>query len=324
MQQSALVPTQKQAFFEPRRLAHTNLYVTDLDTTMRFYTEVVGLEEVYRTPLAGGGFVSNGSTHHDLGFITANGPGGRPRQAKAGQLNHLGFELETESALVEGYERARASGEKFLRTADHDIAHSVYGSDPDANTYELYADVVTDWRSQRSGTVTKAKPIWTPGSTPPIEQPMYHPSPALKRTESAVFHPERTTGAAIVTGRLQEMSRYYEEMVGLRVVSRGSDGNLAVLAGTTGEPCLTLIQASGSQSVGYHHVSMVVADAFDLEDSVKRAMGQGLPIVADANFMNRRAVTLRDPDDFLIQFYCDQGGVVNPDLINRELALQLL
>ena len=28
--------------------------------------------------------------------------------------------------------------------------------------YELYADVVKDWRNQRSGIVTKAKPDWKP------------------------------------------------------------------------------------------------------------------------------------------------------------------
>ena len=55
-------------YFQPRRLAHVNLYVADLERSMDFYTRVIGIEEVYRTPLGGGGFVSNGNTHHDVGF----------------------------------------------------------------------------------------------------------------------------------------------------------------------------------------------------------------------------------------------------------------
>ena len=324
MQQAPRITTDTQPFFQSRRLTHTNLYVGDLDRTMRFYSEVVGLEEVYRTPLAGGGFVSNGNTHHDVGFITADGPSGRPRHAKPGQLNHLGFELETEADLVASYERATAQGGTFLRTADHDIARSVYGSDPDNNTYELYADVVSDWRNRRSGTVTKAKPVWTPGSVPPIDQALHHESPAITRVDSAIFHPEKTASAAILTDQLAEMISYYERVLGLVVLSRGSDGKVAVLAGSTGAPCLTLVEATGSAAVGYHHVSLLIADWVDLDASASRAKREGVQIVADMTVQNRRAVTIADPDGFGVQLYCDQGGPIDLDSIDAGGAQQVL
>ncbi|PYN49060.1 MAG: hypothetical protein DMD95_02100 [Candidatus Rokuibacteriota bacterium] len=48
--------------FHPRRLGHANLFVSDLDRSMRFYNAVCGLEEVRREPAIRIGFLSNGNT----------------------------------------------------------------------------------------------------------------------------------------------------------------------------------------------------------------------------------------------------------------------
>jgi catechol-2,3-dioxygenase len=44
----------------PRRLAHANLFVSNLETSMRFYNKVAGFEEVCRLT-TGAGFLSNGN-----------------------------------------------------------------------------------------------------------------------------------------------------------------------------------------------------------------------------------------------------------------------
>jgi catechol 2,3-dioxygenase len=173
-------------FFQPRRLGHVNLVVSDVDRSMDFYMNVVGLDEAYRRPQVKAGFLSNGNTHHDIGMVQSDGPLGHGRPAG---LNHIAFELETEVDLVDGYERAIAAGVTFERTADHDIAHAVYGADADGNEYEVYADVIHAWRDARHGTVTKAKPNWTPGSTPPHAERNYHADPEIVRLDDAIFHP---------------------------------------------------------------------------------------------------------------------------------------
>lgn len=316
--------TDRPPFFAPRRLGHVNLYIADLDRSMGFYTKVLGIEEVYRTPLAGGGFVTNGSTHHDIGFITADGPAGKPRNARPGTLNHLGFELETEAAMVESYRRATDAGHGFLRTMDHDIAHSVYGADPDGNVYELYADVVADWRNQRTGTVTKAKPDWWPGATPPVTEPLYHEDPPIARVADALFHPERTTGALIVARDVSASMAHYRDVVGLRLVSRGRDGDIAVLAGSTGAPCLTLVAATSARPAGYHHASLRVSDAADLERSVMAAATAGVEIVSAVVAGGRRAVLVRDPDGCLTLLYADHGTPPEPADLGADLALRIL
>lgn len=311
-------------YFAARRVGHVNLYVGDLDASMQFYQTVVGIEEVYRTPAAGGGFVSNGNTHHDVGFIDAGGALAKSRGALPGQLNHFAFELETEAALVESYRRAVDDGETFLRTMDHDIAHSVYNVDPDGNVYELYADVVRDWRSQRSGIVTKPKPHWAPGTTPPVAEPCYHVDPEIRRSPEALFHPVGTTHATFVVRDLDAAIAHYERIVGLRVVSRGADGSIAAMSGACPGACLTLIRSGPTRSVGYHHVGLRVASQEDLEQSVETARAAGVPIEVEIHDAHRRAVLLRDPDGFLVQLYADDAIGPDLDAITADFALYLL
>ena len=261
-----------ERFFRPRRLGHANLVVGNLDRSLEFYTEVLGLEVAYVQPLNGAGFLSNGNTHHDIGLV--EGPG-RLGRGRAPGLNHLAFELETEVDLVDGYRRASAAGIEFDRTADHDIAHAVYGRDPDGNEYEIYADVVHDWRAARSGVVTKPKPNWKPGDTPPHSERNYHPDPEIRRVESAVFHPRRTAQAVLVVERFDATLAEYQEVVGLDLLEGGRDQGYAVLTGTCGERSLGLFEAAPGLTPGLHHVGMMVSDEDDLHISIERFRENG-------------------------------------------------
>jgi catechol 2,3-dioxygenase len=147
--------TEHAVRFHPRRLGHANLFVSDLDRSMRFYHAVCGLEEVRREPAIRIGFLSNGNTHHDVGLVQSStarrvGRGGfvmSRGDRRATGLNHLGFEMENEAELVEAYRRTTACGVEIDRTVDHLISRSVYLPDPEGNVLEFYADVTKDWRS---------------------------------------------------------------------------------------------------------------------------------------------------------------------------------
>jgi catechol 2,3-dioxygenase len=315
---------QVTGFFRPRRLGHVNFYVADVERSMTFYTRVLGLEETYRTPLGGGGFVSNGNTHHDVGFTDAHGPLGAPRGATPGQLSHLALELESERELVESYECATRAGITFLRTTDHDIAHSVYGLGPEGVVYELYADVVKDWRRQRSGIVTKRKPAWAPGTTPPVEEPCYHEHPPIRRVPDAVFHPARTTHASIVVSDMERAIEHYTAVIGLTLAPGSPADAFAVLSGSCAERSVVLVRAGAARRPGFHHVGLRVASVAELAESVTKARDTGVRIELDVVHAGRRAVFLRDPDGCLVQLYADEGGEPALDAIDPDLALYVL
>ena len=296
-----------RTFFRPRRLGHVNLVVGDVDRSMDFYMQIVGLEESYRRPLVKAGFLSNGNTHHDIGLVESGGPLGHGRPAG---LNHTAFELETEVDLVADYDRAITAGVKFDRTSDHDIAHSVYGRDPDGNQYEVYADVIHDWRQARHGVVTKPSPNWTPGSTPPNEKANYHPEPEIRRVEDAIFHPRRTSHAVLVLEDFERGFDAYRTVVGLSPIIGDANSDFAVLGGTCGERNLGLFRARGGRTPGLHHVGLQVWDEADLNESLKRLAGAGHEIEATFDHPARVGVFIKDPDGIRLQLYVDRDPSV--------------
>src|SRR6188474_3156003 len=108
-----------QVRFSPRRLGHTNLFVSSLPKSMSFYNNVCGIEVRFREPGIRAGFVSNGNTHHDVGLIELADQvltGGDSHilassnvRTNAG-LNHLGWEMENVNELIAAYRRATGSG----------------------------------------------------------------------------------------------------------------------------------------------------------------------------------------------------------------------
>ncbi len=292
-----------QTFFQPRRLGHVNLVVDDVDRSMDFYMQVVGFEEAYRRPQVKAGFLSNGNTHHDIGLVESSGPLGQGRPAG---LNHTAFELETEVDLVADYDRAISSGIEFDRTSDHDIAHAVYGLDADGNQYEVYADVIREWRQARHGVVTKPKPNWKPGSTPPNSERNYHRDPEIRRVKDAIFHPLRTTHAVLVLENFERAFETYCTVVGLSPIVGDADSAFAVLGGTCGERNLGLFRARDGRVPGLHHVGLQVWGESDLNESLKRLASTGHEIEAEFDYPTRRGVFLKDPDGIRLQFYVDR------------------
>ena len=161
--------TSKQAQmveFKPRRLGHINLTVSDLDRSMEFYCNVLGIEEVRREPDIKAGFLSNGNTHHDVALIEVGVLADKPG------LNHLGWELENQVEQAEAYKRAQQAGIKIDYTAYHQISYGVYLSDPEGNGHEFYADALQDWRIvMRPDRFDMMTSEWSPGEPTPDPEP---------------------------------------------------------------------------------------------------------------------------------------------------------
>ena len=313
--------SQPAPYFRARRITHANIFVVNVDATMDFYTRIAGLEEVYRTPATGGGFVSNGNTHHDMGFLDIRGPlGFRAVNGRPG-LYHLGFEVERETDLVAGYERAVAD-EIPLRPVDHDITHSLYSLAPNGFTSEIYADVIQDFRHARSGIVTKPKPKWEPGITPPIDRPCYHPNPVFRRVESAALHPQRFSHVAIVVDEYEASLDHYVQLTGMTPVIGGRDSSFCALAGTVGERNLFVFRRRSGGAVGCHHIAFRVDDVDDLKASVDTLRARGITPELVIDHPSRFAVYLRDPDGVLLQFYADRAALPF-DSMSDDLALLL-
>ena len=118
------------------RINHAVLMVRDLDRSVAFYHDVLGLEEIAR---AGGRMAfmraPGSANHHDLGFL-ALGPRAKDPSHAAVGLFHLAWEVPNIEDLVAIRERLNGSG-RLEGASDHGATKSLYGKDPDGNEFEV-------------------------------------------------------------------------------------------------------------------------------------------------------------------------------------------
>jgi catechol 2,3-dioxygenase len=138
--------------FDLAKLGHVVLNVTDLEASVRFYTEVLGLRVSDRYPpsMVPGGmiFLRFGTDHHGVALV------GGATAGERSSLNHFAFEVGTLDEVF----RARA----WLRKHDVPIVFegrrragcqvAVEFRDPDGNNLEIY------WGIDQIGTEGHVRP----------------------------------------------------------------------------------------------------------------------------------------------------------------------
>jgi catechol 2,3-dioxygenase-like lactoylglutathione lyase family enzyme len=147
--------------FSLRKIGHVVLNVTDLEASVRFYTEVLGLEVSDRYPdsMVPGGmvFLRCNTDHHGVALV-----GGAQRAAES-SLNHFAFEVGSVEEVFRAREWLAARGVPIhfegRRRAGCQIA--VEFADPDGNNLEIY------WNIDQIGTNSAARPAaeWRPART---------------------------------------------------------------------------------------------------------------------------------------------------------------
>lgn len=133
------------------RIGHVHLKVSDLERSIAFYRDVIGLEVMqhYGTQAA---FLSAGGYHHHLGLNTWESAGGPRPPRNAVGLYHTAFLYPDRAALARAFRRVIEAGVEIEGAADHGVSEAIYFSDPDGNGIELYRDrAPEDWPRDADG-----------------------------------------------------------------------------------------------------------------------------------------------------------------------------
>jgi catechol 2,3-dioxygenase len=120
------------------KVGHVVLNVKDVETSVQFYTEALGME-VMRLREGNAAFLSFGTQHHDIALFKA------PEGAEMGTLglNHIALQINGgETELRQLYGRLIQHGAKIDHTTDHGLTHSVYFFDPDGNRLEIFCEMM--------------------------------------------------------------------------------------------------------------------------------------------------------------------------------------
>jgi 4-hydroxyphenylacetate 3-monooxygenase oxygenase component len=123
--------------YKPMSLGHLVMRVRDMDRSLDFYTRVMGLTIMERSP-SGTVFMSaNTEKSHELAIRAIGMDAGGPEHSIIGQA-HMAWQMETFEDLQELYNRLIENDVRIVRMGDHGISMGVYLLDPDDNEIEVY------------------------------------------------------------------------------------------------------------------------------------------------------------------------------------------
>jgi catechol 2,3-dioxygenase len=144
------------------RIGHVHLKVSDLDRSLRFYRDALGLTVTADGRPAGlsAVFLAAGDYHSHIALNTFETEGATPPPPGHTGLYHVAFLFPDRHELARAVRRLRAHSVDISHATDHGATVSVYLDDPDGNGIELYYDRPREtWRDDEGRPVLRADRI---------------------------------------------------------------------------------------------------------------------------------------------------------------------
>ena len=141
-------------------LGHVVFYVRNLETSLKFYRDAVGLGVSGQIFNGRAALLTGGRTHHELLLIEVGEAEG-PLAGRRIGLYHVGWKIgESVDKLNQARERILELGYAIDGQSDHTVSQSLYLRDPDGNEVELFVDnPAFDWKSNTSWMTAPVKPL---------------------------------------------------------------------------------------------------------------------------------------------------------------------
>jgi catechol 2,3-dioxygenase len=125
-----------------KEIGHVLLRVLDLERSKKFYGEVLGFKILEEDPEHGGTFMAlEGQSHAIDLFQVKDAEAAKMQTPGVRGLGHIAFRVDSEAALKEAHATLQAHGVEITRAIDHVSQKSIYFSDPDGNTLEIYFEL---------------------------------------------------------------------------------------------------------------------------------------------------------------------------------------
>ena len=135
------------------RIGHVHLKVSDLNKSLEFYRDLLGLEltMMYGDQAA---FLSAGGYHHHIGLNTWHSKNSPPAEERTVGLYHTAILYPTRKDLAGIFDRIRRAYYPITGASDHGVSEALYLDDPDGNGVELYWDRPKElWPKKSDGSI---------------------------------------------------------------------------------------------------------------------------------------------------------------------------
>jgi catechol 2,3-dioxygenase len=132
-------------------VGHVNLTVADLERSLRFYRDLLGLHVTQRDEQSA--FLACGAYHHHVALNRWDATAIAPPRHSTG-LHHFAMRLPDTTALADVVARLLDGDQQLLGATDHGVNLAVYLRDPDGNGVELMVDRPSaEWPRASDGSI---------------------------------------------------------------------------------------------------------------------------------------------------------------------------
>ena len=281
------VETETTKLAPETRLGAVELTVTDLDRSVSFYEDAIGL----RTHGRGGGRAALGAGGEDLLVLVEN-----PDAGSAGPhagLYHFALLHPSRQELARAAARLARTRTPIQGASDHGISEAIYLPDPDGNGIELAAD--------------RPKEQWPDlsvmsGGPDPLDLGALLESVADEEPQQSV-DPDATIGHIhLHVGDLQESTRFYVEVAGFEVMTHLPSAVFVAAGGYHHHVGFNTWRGPGvppalEGTVGLRHFTVVLRDDAELAALRERARAAGVEVEDSPE-----GALLRDPSGNALLF----------------------
>ena len=283
---SQLAP-EKTRLAPETRLGAVELTVTDLDRSVGFYEDAIGLQEHRRED----GSAALGAGGEDL-LVLAE----KPNAVKAGRhagLYHFALLHPSRLELARAAARLAATRTPIQGASDHGISDAIYLPDPDGNGIELAADRPREEWPDLSVMSGGPDPLDLGALLEPVAEEEPQPS----------VDPATTIGHVhLHVGDLDAATRFYRDVVGFDVMTHLPSAVFVAAGGYHHHVGLNTWRGPGvppapDNAVGLRHFTIVLKDVAEL-DALRARAGEAGVSVEDT----LEGPLLRDPSGNALLF----------------------
>ncbi len=260
---------------ETTHIGHVHLKVADLNRSLAFYRDLLGLREVGRDgPTA---FLAARPEGPVLIALT-KWAGAQPKPPGTTGLYHVAIRLPNRQALARVFKRLVDHRWPFHGFSDHKVSEAIYLPDPDNNGLELYRDRPREQWPWRNGQVAMR--------TDPLDVEALLAEVAADPTPWSGIHPDTDIGHVHLNVRdLDEAEAFYHGRLGLDVTQRDYPGARFFAAGGYHHHVGTNIWAGTGapppppNAVGLHHFSICLEEQAAFERLARHLRDNNTPVV---------------------------------------------
>ncbi|HTX18865.1 MAG TPA: VOC family protein [Bacteroidota bacterium] len=282
------------------QIGYVHLQVSDLERSVRFYGNLVGLKGVI---VEGNTAYLSAAEGSPILILLSELRSARPKPARSTGLYHTAIRFPERRELAKAFFRLYRNGVAFQGFSDHLVSEAIYLADPDENGVELYCDRPrTEWVMEQGQLRMATEPLDLESLVRELSEEDKAAEVADPRTDVGHIH--------LHVSDLGLAEGFFAGLLGFDVTQRSYPGALFLSAGGYHHHVGVNIWAGRgappppSDAVGLLRVGISLPSGQEFDEVERRLTKEGTtPERLDEHLLGERLLRVKSPDGLSVEFF---------------------